>query len=144
MPVLTRRRSDNPHQETWQVFCEGVCVGTIGERAGVPVGVDRWHWSCGFYPGLEPGQHRQGIAPTFDQARAGFSADWAILQPEIPATAFDEKRYWTAFHRWKYQMWDCGCQMPTQNTSGRSTCFCGAEIGVDCEAHIRENHMEDA
>jgi hypothetical protein len=50
MPALTRRRSDNPHQVTWHVYYGDVHVGTIGERAGVPVDVDRWGWSCGFYP----------------------------------------------------------------------------------------------
>ena len=35
-----------------------VRVGTIGQRAGVPVDVDQWQWSCGFYPGL------QGMAPS--------------------------------------------------------------------------------
>ncbi|SHN86774.1 hypothetical protein [Bradyrhizobium erythrophlei] len=40
MPALTRRRSDNPHQVTWHVYWGDVHVGTIGERAGVPVDVD--------------------------------------------------------------------------------------------------------
>ena len=62
MPALTRRRSDNQHQETWHVYFGDVQVGTIGERAGVPVDVDQWSWSCGFYPGLHPGQYRYGIA----------------------------------------------------------------------------------
>jgi hypothetical protein len=42
MPALTRRRSDDPHQETWHVYLDDVHVGTIGERAGVPVHLDRW------------------------------------------------------------------------------------------------------
>jgi hypothetical protein len=58
MPSLTRRRSDNAHLVTWHVYYSDVHVGTIGERAGVPVDVDQWQWSCGFYPGLHPGQHR--------------------------------------------------------------------------------------
>jgi hypothetical protein len=82
------------------------------------------------------------VAPTFDEARAGFAADWATLQPEIPDGAFDENRYSNAFHRWKYKMFDCGCRMPTQATSGVSKCFCGVEItNASSEAHIRENHM---
>lgn len=67
-------------------------VGPIGRRAGVPVEVDQWGWSCGFYPGLEPGQHRSGSATTFDQARADFETVWAVLLPDIPAGAFDEYR----------------------------------------------------
>ena len=54
MPSLTRRRSDNPQQVTWHVHYGDVHVGTIGEHAGVPVDVDPWHWSCGFYPGTDP------------------------------------------------------------------------------------------
>jgi hypothetical protein len=92
MPALTRRRSDNPHQETWHVYYGEVRIGTIGERAGVPVDVDRWGWSCGFYPGLYPGQHRYGTAATFDEARAGFEADWQALLPEIPEGALEEYR----------------------------------------------------
>ena len=92
MPALTRRRSDNPHRETWHICYGDERVGTIGERAGVPVGVDQWEWSCGFYPGLHPGQHRYGIVPTFAEARAGFEADWHQLLAELPEGAFDEYR----------------------------------------------------
>jgi hypothetical protein len=83
MPQLTRRRSDNPHHAVWHVYFGDVRVGTIGERAGVPVDVDQWQWSCGFYPGLHPGQHRHGTVATFAEARAGFEADWRSLLPEI-------------------------------------------------------------
>ena len=92
MPALTRHRSDNPHQVTWHVCYGDVRVGTIGERAGVPVDVDQWGWSCGFYPGLHPRQHRSGTAASFDEARAGFEADWNDLLPQIPASAFEEYR----------------------------------------------------
>jgi hypothetical protein len=54
MPELTHRRSSDPHGESSSVYCDDVRVGTIGRRAGVPVEVDQWGWSCGFYPGLEP------------------------------------------------------------------------------------------
>jgi hypothetical protein len=29
-------------------------------------------WSCGFYPGTDPGRQQSGTAETFDKARAGF------------------------------------------------------------------------
>jgi hypothetical protein len=61
-------------------------------NAGVPVDVDRWHWSCGFYPGLHPGQHRYGTAANFAEALTGFEADWRSLSPEIPEGAFEEYR----------------------------------------------------
>jgi hypothetical protein len=65
MPTLTRRRSDNDHQETWHVYYGDIHVGTIGERAGCPVDEDQWKWSCGFYPGLHPGRQRYGTAANF-------------------------------------------------------------------------------
>jgi hypothetical protein len=43
---------------------------------------------------------------------------------------------------WKYAMWNAGCRMPTQETSGRSRCFCGAEIGVaGFSEHVYAAHM---
>jgi hypothetical protein len=50
MPILTRRRSRDAHQEVWHVFYSDVRVGSIGQRAGVAVDVDQWGWTCGFYP----------------------------------------------------------------------------------------------
>lgn len=46
--ALTRRRGDNPHEETWQIDFTDVRIGTIGVRAGVPVQADQWGWSVGF------------------------------------------------------------------------------------------------
>jgi hypothetical protein len=54
------RRSDSLHIVTWHFYFGDVHVGTIGERAGVPVDVDKWGRSCGLYPGLHPRQHRYG------------------------------------------------------------------------------------
>jgi hypothetical protein len=72
MPVLTRRKINDPQPTGWRVFYGDVCVGVIARRTGCPVDVDQWEWGCGFYPGLEAGQHRSGSAATFDQARADF------------------------------------------------------------------------
>jgi len=49
LPILTRRRAADPHRVTRNVYYGDVHVGTIGERAGVPVDVDQWQWSCGVY-----------------------------------------------------------------------------------------------
>jgi hypothetical protein len=65
MPALTSRRSkDDPHRETWLIFFGDVSVGVIGRRVGVPKSALQWGWSCGFYPGSDPGEHRGGIAET--------------------------------------------------------------------------------
>jgi hypothetical protein len=76
MTALTRRRSRDAHAESWQVFYGDVQVGTIGIRAGVPVDVDQWGWSCGFYPRSHRLEHHDGTAETFEQARADFEAVW--------------------------------------------------------------------
>jgi hypothetical protein len=142
MPTLTRRRSTDTHRETWHVYYGDLRVGTIGERAGVPVDVDQWGWSCGFYPGLEPGQHQDGSAETFELARTAFEDAWERLMPKIPDGAFEQYQRSRAFHRWKECMWKQGMPLPTQMASGRSQCYCGAKI--DCQTvgpHITAEHM---
>lgn len=125
MPSLTRRRSDNPHQETWHVYYGDVRVGSIGERAGVSVSADQWSWSCGFYPGLEPGQHRQGTAKSFVEARAGFQADWDRLLPDISDSAFDEYREDRAFRAEIRAIHARGGKLPTEIPNSRMRCVCG-------------------
>jgi hypothetical protein len=142
MLQLTRRRNADRRRETWHVYYGDVRVGTIGERAGVPVDVDQWSWSCGFYPGLEPGQHRDGSAETFKLARVAFEDAWQMLLPQIPDGSFEGYRRSRAFHCWKEQMWAEGKPLPAQMASGRSQCYCGAEI--DCQTigpHIAAEHM---
>jgi hypothetical protein len=58
--LATRRRADNPHQVTWHVYYGDVHVGTIGERAGVPVDVDKWLGLAGFIPACIPVSIGQG------------------------------------------------------------------------------------
>ncbi|MGA2057949.1 MAG: hypothetical protein ABSG88_21915 [Bradyrhizobium sp.] len=125
MPALTRRRGDNPHQVTWHVYYGDVHVGTIGERAGVPFDVDQWQWSCGFYPGLHPGQHCYGTAASFGEARAGLEADWKGLLPEIPEGAFEEWRHQRDWTERKYAMWSRGEKLPSQIPSSMMRCPCG-------------------
>ncbi|MDI3566928.1 hypothetical protein [Bradyrhizobium sp. Arg816] len=123
--TLTRRRSDNPQQETWHIYCGDVRVGTIGERAGVPIHADQWSWSCGFYPGLHPGQHQSGIAESFEAAREAFEAAWSDLQPTIPDTAFAE---WRHDCDWRADMAAERSQGEKLDSEIRSTlmrCVCG-------------------
>jgi hypothetical protein len=144
MPTLTRRRDPDANLETWQVFYGDVQVGTIGRRAGVPVAVDPWAWSLGFYPGTRPGEHLGGTAATLDQARDDFGRAWPgflAKRTEDNFQAWRRNRAWTA---WKYAMRDAGCRLPTQVTELRSRCFCGEEIGTSCEEHVYDRHMEVA
>jgi hypothetical protein len=128
MPSLTRRRADNPHRETWHVYYGDVRVGSIGERAGVPVGVDQWQWSCGFYPGLHPGQHRYGIGATFDEARAGFEADWKRLLPQIPEGAFDEYLRDREARAEMNAIRARGEKLPSEVFSSMMHCVCGVQF----------------
>ncbi|HEX3876376.1 MAG TPA: hypothetical protein VHW24_05285 [Bryobacteraceae bacterium] len=42
-------------------------------------------------------------------------------------------------------MHDAGLPLPTQLTSGRSKCFCGAEIDIaGMQAHVAAAHLEMA
>jgi hypothetical protein len=127
MPTLTRRRSDNPHLVTWHVYFDDVHVGTIGERAGVPV-VDQWHWSCGFYPGLHSGQHRYGTAPSFEEARTGFEADWKDLLPEIPDGAFEEYRLERESRAEMRAIQARGEKLPSEVFSSMMRCVCGVQF----------------
>lgn len=142
MPKLTRRSTADRHRKTWHVYYGDVHVGTIGERAGIPVHGDQWGWSCGFYPGLEPDQHRYGTAATFEMARERFEADWSALLPEIPEGAFDEYRHHRALQGWKQTMWAAGLPLPTQLATGRSQCYCGVEIDIrSVGPRIAAEHM---
>ncbi|WBL75580.1 hypothetical protein I3J27_21340 [Bradyrhizobium xenonodulans] len=138
--ALTRRRSDNPQQETWHVYFGDVHVGTIGMRAGVPTTADQWAWSVGFYPGTEPGAHRFGSAASFEAAATAFKAAWDRLRPTLTEDSFEAWRRSRDFHAWKYRMWSTGRRLPTQNRDGWSTCFCGDRIPIASEAHIYTAH----
>jgi hypothetical protein len=122
MPALTRRRDPEAHQEVWH---GDVRVGTIGGRAGVPVDVDQWGWSCGFYPMAGPYRADSGTAPNFKKARRYFNAAWKALLPTLTEADFEawrRQRDWTAR---KYAMWARGEKLPSQIPSSRMRCVCG-------------------
>ena len=81
---------------------------------------------------------------TFDQARAELGEAWPIFLAKRTDADFTAYRQQRAFTGWKYAMWDAGCKMPTQVPELRSRCFCGAEIGLACEEHVYQQHMEAA
>jgi hypothetical protein len=149
MPSPTRRRSDNPHHVTWHVYYGDIHIGTIGERVGVPVDVDQWQRSCGFYPGLHPGQHRYGIGATFKEARDGFEADWKALLPEIPEGAFDEYRRVRDYKAEIRAIHARGEKLPSEIFSSMMRCVCGVQFdswkpeeSYDHRAHIYAAEQE--
>jgi hypothetical protein len=139
MPALTRR----PHPERsdcWHVFFGDVQVGTIAVQPGMPLSVQQWRWDCGFYPLDHRDRSHCGYASNFDQARIGFEAAWRDYLPrctEADFIAYRRQRAWTA---WKYAMHDAGLPMPTQSSSGRARCFCGAAIDIV----VTDRHIYDA
>ncbi|WP_316172167.1 MULTISPECIES: hypothetical protein [unclassified Bradyrhizobium] len=140
--ALTRRRALDAQQESWRVFYGDVEAGHISRCTGAPAGTDPWQWFCGFYPGSHPGERTVGTAATLEEARQAFEGAWAAFLAKRTPEDFDAYRRHVASTRWKYAMWDAGCRLPTQNTSGRSRCFCGAEIDLQTtESHIYSAHM---
>jgi hypothetical protein len=125
MPALTRRRSTDAHRDIWNVYYGDVRVGAIGGRAGVPVHVDQWGWQCGFYPGLNPGQHQDGSAATFERARAAFEEAWQRLLPKIPEGAFAEYRRDREFRAEIAALHARGEKLPTEFPSSMMRSICG-------------------
>jgi hypothetical protein len=143
MPALTRRRANDPHREIWRVYCDGdVCIGSISQRAGVPLSVDQWQWTVALYPLSHRGIREDGTAPDLFKARAAFAAAWARIEPQVTDDDLAEHRRERAWTAWKYRMADCGCRLPTQMASGQSTCFCGASIDVaSMGRHVSSAHL---
>src|SRR6266700_8088313 len=107
MPTLTRRRyPERPN--CWHIYYGDVHVGTIAERVGNPHDTDPWEWSCGFYPGSHPGEHRSNTIATFEEARADFERAWLVFLSNRTDTDFQawrDERDWTER---KYALWDAG------------------------------------
>src|SRR6267143_974709 len=79
MPELTSRRSTDAREECWHVYYGDVLAGTIAIRSGNPHDEAPWEWRCGFYPGSHPGEHKDGTAASFDEARSDFEAAWKVF-----------------------------------------------------------------
>jgi hypothetical protein len=112
MAALTRRRSTDAREECWHIYYGDVRVGTIAKRVGNPFDTDPWQWSCGFYPGSHPGEHQDGTAVTFDEARADFEQAWTLFlskRTEADFQALRDQQAWTAE---KDRRFDRGERMP--------------------------------
>ena len=140
MPELTRRRY-HERPDCWHVYYGDVQAGTIAIRVGNPKDTDPWAWSCGFYPGCNPGEHTNGTAPTFEDARADFERAWALFLAKRTEADFQVCRDGRDWHAWKYAMWDACLRLPTQTADGRARCFCGAGIDIaSLHGHVLERH----
>jgi hypothetical protein len=149
MPTLTRRRYPE-RPDCWHVFYGDVHVGTIGIRSGVAFDEDQWGWSCGFYPGCDPGQHTNGSAPDFERARADFEEAWRRLLLTRTEQHFQEWRDGRDRHARKYKMWAAGELLPIQKPNSMMRCSCGEQFDSHDPAgsyihrkHIYEAHSRD-
>lgn len=122
---LTRRLL-NEDKETWAIMLDDIRVGAISKRSGAPLHEPQWRWDCGFYPGIEPGQHQDGVAETFDEARIEFQAAWERLQGVMTADAFDRYREWRKCDQRRWQRIREGWKPPEWD--GSMTCACGARF----------------
>jgi len=142
MPTLTRRRVKDQQTEHWLIFDGDIEIGSIGTRSGVPTYVDQWQWTISFYPPSHRGVRAGGMARNYPEARGAFERAWREIEPEITEADRVEHRRERAYTAWKYNMWVTGCRMPTQSASGRSQCYCGAEIdSASVGPHIAAEHM---
>ena len=103
MPELTRRRYPEAREECWHIYYGDVHAGTIAIRTGNPHDTDLWEWCCGFYPGSHPGEHQNGTAATFDEARADFEAAWKVFLSKRTEADFQEWRDQQAWTEDKYR-----------------------------------------
>ena len=143
MPALTRRRSPEAREECWHVYFGDVHVGTIALRAGIPHDEDPWGWSCGFYPGSEPGEYLYGTAIDFDRARGDFEAAWRVFsakRTEADYQAWRDDRDWTEL---KYAMWERGEKLPSQIPTSMMGCPCGVRFDSHDPAgsYIHRGHI---
>jgi hypothetical protein len=112
MPILTRRLDPDAHQETWLISYGDVRVGALMRSVGNPNAATQWQWRCGFYPGSQPGECANGVAPTFDAARAAFEAAWRDYLPKRSEADFQEWRDQEAWTAEKYRRFDRHEGMP--------------------------------
>jgi hypothetical protein len=99
MPALTRRRSTDAREECWHIYYGDVQAGTIAIRIGNPQDEDPWEWYCGFYPGSHPGEHQNGTAATFEEARADFESPWQVFLSKRTEADFQAYSLWDAGKR---------------------------------------------
>jgi hypothetical protein len=138
---LTRRPDKDRDREGWFVYFGDVRVGHIGLRAGIPNHSPQWGWSCGFYPGCDPGQHTSGTGETFDEARAGFEQAWKRLATTRTEAHYELWRQSRDWHAWKDRMHHERLPLPTQRTDGQARCYCGHPItNASVAAHIQSAH----
>jgi len=107
-------------QECPQIFYGDVRLGTIAKRIGIPNDQPRWGWSCGFYPGSDPGDCTNGSAATFLRAISRLPGA-SVCQSD--RGDFQERDQQESTER-KYTMRTQGERMPSQKPTSLIRCTC--------------------
>jgi hypothetical protein len=94
-------------------------------RTGIPHEEEPWGWSCGFYPGSHPGECTNGVAATFDLARADFEAAWQVFLSKRTEADFQASRHQRDWTERKHAMWKAGGKLASQKPSSLMRCPCG-------------------
>ena len=58
---------------------DGSSVSATSGSATSANDAPQWGWTCGFYPGCDPGQQENGTAETFEESRSAFELAWNKL-----------------------------------------------------------------
>jgi hypothetical protein len=137
MSELTRRRY-HKRPDCWHVYYGDVQAGTIALRVGNPPDTDPWEWSCGFYPGCQPGEHTNGTAATFDEACADFGRAWAVFLSNRTPWDFEEYREARDRIARKYALWDVGKRLPPNEWEPGKPCsiFMKCPCGAIFNSHL--------
>lgn len=136
------RRPDPDRPDCWFIYCGDIHAGTIAKTTTISTH-SSWNWTAGFYPGSGPGEIKGGSADSFEAAREKFMPAWLAFANSRKPEDFEEWRQHRDATAWKYRMHDLGLPLPTQSDTGRSRCFCGAEITIaSVSEHIRTAHRE--
>jgi hypothetical protein len=99
-PSQTLTRRCDPHRkDCWLIYFGDVRVGKIARAVGNPGAAELWTWHCGFYPGSDPGEQRNGTAPSFGEARAQFERAWLVFSANRTEADYQEWREQKWFHR---------------------------------------------
>ena len=102
--------------------------------------ISQWEWSCGFYPGSEPGEVSCDTAATFEEARADFERAWQVFlsnRTEADFQAWRDQRDWTER---KYALWDAGKRLEPPSYGPGKPCsrFMKCPCGEVFDMHGRE------
>jgi hypothetical protein len=128
-------------EECWHIYYGDVHAGTISIRTGNPNDTDPWQWHCGFYLGCHPGEHTNGTAPTFEEARADFEQAWAVFLSKRTAADFQAWRAQRDSTARKYALWDAGKQLPPNEWEPGKPCsiFMKCACGVIFNSHLLQD-----